>query len=125
MITPAGKYLRKKRIDLNMTLSSMATQLGVSSSYLSAVEHGKKGLTLELIREIIVQLRLPAEESKSFIRLATISQPSITISLENQDDCIREICAEFAERFRYLSVENIAKIRELLTTIKAPASELP
>lgn len=114
MITPAGKYLRKKRIDLNMTLGSMAAQLGVSSSYLSAVEHGGKRLTLELIREIIVQLRLPTAESKAFIRLATMSQPSITINLEKQDDSLRELCAEFAERFRHLSAADIAGIRKIL-----------
>lgn len=42
MLTPFGKFCRKLRIDRNEILKDMASKLGVTVSYLSAVEHGKR-----------------------------------------------------------------------------------
>ena len=43
MITSLGRFLRKLRIDQGEILKDMADKLGVSVSFLSAVENGKKG----------------------------------------------------------------------------------
>ena len=52
MITPFGKYLRKLRIDHDEKLKDMAAKLGVTGSYLSAVEIGKRDSTLKLVWDI-------------------------------------------------------------------------
>ena len=42
MLTSLGKFLRKIRIDNDEYLKDMADKLGVTVSFLSAVENGKK-----------------------------------------------------------------------------------
>ena len=42
MLTALGKFLRKLRIDNGEILKDMADKLGVTASFLSAVENGKK-----------------------------------------------------------------------------------
>ena len=44
MITPFGKALRNLRMDRGTLLKDMAQQLEVTSSYLSAVESGKRNI---------------------------------------------------------------------------------
>jgi transcriptional regulator with XRE-family HTH domain len=44
-ISPLGKLLRKFRIDTGMSLSDMADNIGITKSYLSASELGKKDLS--------------------------------------------------------------------------------
>jgi len=43
-LTKFGKYIRTKRILREMLLGEMAKQLGVSSSFLSSVEAGRKNV---------------------------------------------------------------------------------
>ncbi len=42
-MTPFGEKMRKLRADRAITLKQMSTAIGVSSAYLSALEHGKRG----------------------------------------------------------------------------------
>ena len=42
-MTPFGDRMRKLRSERGITLKEMAEALGVSSAYLSALEHGKRG----------------------------------------------------------------------------------
>ena len=44
MVTEFGKHLRILRVKHDETLEDMAKKLGVSKSYLSAVENGKRGI---------------------------------------------------------------------------------
>ncbi len=44
-ISPLGKLLRKIRIDSEISLSDMADNIGITKSYLSASELGKKDLS--------------------------------------------------------------------------------
>ena len=49
MLTSIGKFFRKLRIDEGEILKDMAEKLGVSVSFLSAVENGKKRMPFHLI----------------------------------------------------------------------------
>jgi len=42
-MTPFGMFLRTVRLERGLLLKDMADQLDVTSAYLSALEHGKKG----------------------------------------------------------------------------------
>lgn len=51
-VTPLGKALRLYRIDHNLTQRDMASAIGVSCSYLSSCEIGKKSISDEAIKNI-------------------------------------------------------------------------
>lgn len=52
MITPLGKFLRSIRIEQNELLYDMATKLGISSSKLASIEHGKEYLDDDLRKKL-------------------------------------------------------------------------
>ena len=52
MITEFGKELRKLRIDRGEILKTMAEKINVTSSYLSAIECGKRNIPADLIQKL-------------------------------------------------------------------------
>jgi transcriptional regulator with XRE-family HTH domain len=61
-----GRELRETRRAIGMTQAQVAERLGVSASYISAVEAGKRNLTLAQLANIANAMRLGIEVS--FIR---------------------------------------------------------
>lgn len=61
-----GRKLKETRQVLGLTQAEVAGRLGVSSSYVSAVEAGKRNLTLAQLANIANAMRLGIEVS--FIR---------------------------------------------------------
>ncbi|RYH16023.1 MAG: XRE family transcriptional regulator [Alcaligenaceae bacterium] len=52
VITQFGKAIRKARIDAAVSLASMASELGTTSSFLSALEMGRKKIPSEWPKKI-------------------------------------------------------------------------
>ena len=79
-MTPFGEKMRKLRTDRAITLKQMSSAIGVSSAYLSALEHGKRGRPgWHLIQRIIAYFNIIWDEAEEVTRLARISHPRITI----------------------------------------------
>jgi transcriptional regulator with XRE-family HTH domain len=79
-MTPFGDRMRKLRAERGVTLKQMADAIGVSSAYLSALEHGKRGRPgWHLIQRIIAYFNIIWDEAEEVVRLARISHPRITI----------------------------------------------
>ncbi len=79
-MTPLGARIRELREARGISLKEMAAALGVSSAYLSALEHGKRGKpTGFLLHRIIAFFNVIWDEAEELQRLAEISDPRITI----------------------------------------------
>ncbi|MCL4410898.1 MAG: helix-turn-helix domain-containing protein, partial [Gammaproteobacteria bacterium] len=52
MLTPLGKEIRKRRIDVGISLRGMAEKMGVSAAYVSALETGKKKAAESMLIQI-------------------------------------------------------------------------
>lgn len=63
-ISEFGKFIRTKRLLLEMTLGEMADALDVSSSYLSSVEVGRKPVPKEWAEKITKILQLNKSETE-------------------------------------------------------------
>ena len=57
-----GTWIRKYRHDNNILMKEMADKLGVGSSYLSHVESGRRGITMELITNLCKAYELNDDE---------------------------------------------------------------
>ena len=80
-MTPLGAKLRQLREERGVTLKDMAKSLRVSSAYLSALEHGKRGKpTWILLQRIITYFNVIWDEAEELQRLAEISDPRVTMS---------------------------------------------
>lgn len=115
MLTPFGKFVRKLRIDQGHLLKDTADVLGVTSSYLSAVEKGKKAVPSEWIAKIALAYKLTSEQKAELTELATESAPVINLEMPSgTDDQTRKAVAMFARRINSLDKEALARIMALM-----------
>lgn len=115
MLTPFGKFIRKLRIDQGLLLKNMADALGVTSSYLSAVEMGKKAVPTEWIESIARTFEFDELKRNELTRLAEISKPEFRVSMSSDaDELARETVYSFARKAPSLDQETIKKIYDIL-----------
>jgi len=97
-MTPFGDRMRKLRSERGITLKEMAEALGVSSAYLSALEHGKRGRPgWHLIQRIIAYFNIIWDEADEVVRLARISHPRITIDTSGLSPSATELANRLAD----------------------------
>lgn len=81
-----GQYIRKKRIDdpREITQGRMAEQLGISLTYLSDIEHGrKKPFDADYIEKLCVYLELPETEKAHLYDLAAKEKSAVPADIED------------------------------------------
>jgi transcriptional regulator with XRE-family HTH domain len=114
-MTPFGDRMRKLRQERGVTLKDMAEAIGVSSAYLSALEHGKRGRPgWSLIQRIITYFNIIWDEAEEVVRLARISHPRITIDTSGLNPRATELANRLADDIGKL---DIATLEELLATL--------
>ena len=114
-MTPFGDRMRKLRAERGVTLKEMAEALGVSSAYLSALEHGKRGRPgWHLIQRILAYFNIIWDEADEVVRLARISHPRITIDTSGLTPKATELANRLADDIGKLDA---ATLDELLATL--------
>ncbi|MBT7943658.1 MAG: helix-turn-helix transcriptional regulator [Alphaproteobacteria bacterium] len=79
-MTPFGTKVREFRSQRGISLKKMAADMGVTSAYFSALEHGHRGRPVTgLIQQISGYFDLSWEESEDLERLAQLSHPRIVV----------------------------------------------
>lgn len=79
-MTPLGAKIRQLREERGISLKQMAAALNVSSAYLSALEHGRRGTpTSFLLHRMIAFFNVIWDEAEELQRLAEISDPRVSI----------------------------------------------
>jgi transcriptional regulator with XRE-family HTH domain len=107
--------MRKLRSERGITLKEMAEALGVSSAYLSALEHGKRGRPgWHLIQRILAYFNIIWDEADEVVRLARISHPRITIDTSGLDPKATELANRLADEIGKLDA---ITLDELLATL--------
>jgi transcriptional regulator with XRE-family HTH domain len=97
-MTPFGDRMRKLRAERGITLKEMADGLGVSSAYLSALEHGKRGRPgWHLIQRILTFFNIIWDDAEEVVRLARISHPRITIDTSGLSPRATELANRLAD----------------------------
>lgn len=79
-MTPFGERLRALRADRGVTLTEMAAELGVSPTYLSALEHGRRGRpNWGFVQRVIQYFNVIWDDAEELQRLADVSHPRVVI----------------------------------------------
>ncbi|RIK86101.1 MAG: transcriptional regulator [Hyphomicrobiales bacterium] len=79
-MTPFGERMRAMREEKGVTQKEMAAALGVSPAYLSALEHGRRGVpSWPLIQKIVGYFNVIWDEAEDLQRLAVASHPRVTV----------------------------------------------
>lgn len=114
MVSELGKFLRKLRIDCGEVLFDMAEKLGVSSSFLSAVENGKKRMPSRW-NEILPDIySFSVEKRKTFTNAVAASENGIEIDFRDMGMERRRLGVALAREIRTLPQEKMSQLRRML-----------
>ena len=112
-MTPLGAKLRAMRDTRGISLKEMAAALNVSSAYLSALEHGKRGQpTSFLLHRIIAFFNVIWDEAEELQRLAEISDPKVTINTGGLAPEATELTNRLRDDISRLEAEDLKFLRD-------------
>lgn len=116
-MTPFGAKIRELRAGRGLSLKQMAADLQVSSAYLSALEHGKRGRpSPNLVRQVCGYLDIIWDEAEALQRLALLSHPRVVIDTAGLSPAHTELANLLAERIGNLSEARAEKLVAALIT---------
>jgi transcriptional regulator with XRE-family HTH domain len=114
-MTPFGAKLRQLRLERGITLKAMAAALRVSPAYLSALEHGHRGMpTWTLVQRVIVFFNVIWDEADELERLAQISNPRIVVDTAGLTPRATEFANRLAKQIGSLEETDLEKLLTLL-----------
>ena len=80
-MTPFGARLRALRAARGVTLRQLAEALQISAAYLSALEHGKRGVpSTGLVHQVNEYFGLIWDDADELAHLARLSNPRVTVN---------------------------------------------
>ena len=119
-MTPFGERLRSLRQERDVTLKDMAAALNVSSAYLSALEHGKRGRpSWHLLQGVLAYFNIIWDEAEELVKLARLSHPRITIDTQGLSPKATELANRLSKDIGRLDDVQILKL--LATLDEKPA----
>lgn len=122
-MTPFGAKMRSLRQQRGVTLKEMAEALGVSSAYLSALEHGRRGRpTWYIVQRIIVFFNVIWDEAEEIARLADLSHPRVVIDTAGLDPRATEFANLLALRIADLDA---AALDALMSALRGSGPGIP
>ncbi|WP_438310768.1 helix-turn-helix domain-containing protein [Sporosarcina sp. FA9] len=118
MLNSFGKFCRKLRIDKGELLKDMATRLGVTSSYLSAVENGKRNVPRNWIEKISAMYSLSPLDMKELERSFDESKKVVQLDFNGYSSEEKNDLLAFAREFKGLNEDDREKIKDILLKSK-------
>jgi transcriptional regulator with XRE-family HTH domain len=118
MLTAFGITLRKLRLDHGEILKTMADNLKISSSYLSAIEVGKRNIPEDFITRLSLLYNLDNSKLSELEKAKLESQTEVAFNLDGASLNKREAALLFARRFDYLDEQTAEKIKSLINNSK-------
>ena len=116
-VTPFGRRLRELREARGVTLKAMAAALRVTPSYLSALEHGRRGPpTWMMVQRVITFFNIIWDEAEELQQLADLSHPRVTVDTAGLEPEATELANRLARDIRSLEPQDL---RDLLTVLAA------
>jgi transcriptional regulator with XRE-family HTH domain len=120
-MTPFGAKIRALRESRGQTLKQMAQALDVSPAYLSALEHGRRGMpTWFMVQRIIAHFNVIWDEAEELLRLAEMSDPRVTVDTAGLDPAATELANLLARKISGLSRKSL---EELIHRVRVAAAK--
>ena len=111
-VTPLGAKIRALRAARGVTLKQMAETLEVSSAYLAALEHGRRGTpTWVMLQRIIGYFNVIWDEAEELQRLAELSDPKITLDTAGLPPEATELTNRLAAEIHQLEPEDMIHLK--------------
>src|SRR5882757_7627733 len=110
-MTPFGEKIRELRRQRGVTLKQLAGALELSPAYLSALEHGHRGLpTPAFIVQICEYFNLIWDDYEEMHRLARLSHPRVVVDTRGLAPAATELANVLAARIGDLDEATAASL---------------
>ncbi|SCW69966.1 Transcriptional regulator, contains XRE-family HTH domain [Rhizobium mongolense subsp. loessense] len=117
-MTPFGEAVRKLRARKGVSQKQMAAALNVSPAYLSALEHGRRGLpTFDLLQRIAGYFNIIWDEAEELFLLARASDPRVVIDTAGLPPEYTAFANRLAGRIRNLDSAALAELAATLENL--------
>ena len=114
-MTPFGECLRQLRRQHKVAAKDMASALGVSPAYLSALEHGKRGRpNRRFVHQVCQYFGIIWDDAEDLQRLADLSHPRVVVDTAGLSAEATLLANLLAERIDGLPAERIEGLLQLL-----------
>ena len=114
-MTPFGERVRELRRAKGASQKQMAASLGVSAAYLSALEHGKRGVpSWAMVQKIIGYFNVIWDDAEELQRLAQTSDPRVVIDTAGLSARATAYANLLAARIATLDEAEIAALTAIL-----------
>jgi transcriptional regulator with XRE-family HTH domain len=110
-MTPFGARLRAMRAARGLALKDMAAALDVTPTYLSALEHGRRGRpTWYFVQRVIQYFNVIWDDAEELQKLAEVSHPRIVIDTAGLSPEATLLANQLARRIGDLGPVEIASL---------------
>jgi len=117
-MTPFGARLRALRAERGVTLRELAAALQVSSAYLSALEHGRRGAPGPgLVHQVNEYFGLIWDEADDLARLAKLSAPRVRVNAAGLTPEQTALANRLAQTLQRLPPETVAALHAVLDSM--------
>ena len=114
-MTPFGERLRDLRRARGVSQKQMAASLGVSAAYLSALEHGRRGVpSWAMVQKIIGYFNVIWDDAEELQRLAETSDPRVVIDTAGLSAKATALANLLAARIAMLDEDEIVALMATL-----------
>jgi transcriptional regulator with XRE-family HTH domain len=114
-MTPFGEAVRRLRQRKGVSQKEMASALNLSPAYLSALEHGKRGLpTFDLLQRIAGYFNIIWDEAEELFLLARVSDPRVVIDTSGLEPEFTAFANRLSIEIRHLDKETIKGLMTVL-----------
>ena len=122
-MTPFGAKLREMRKENQMSLKDLAQAIGVSSAYLSALEHGQRSRpSWYLIQRVIAHFNIIWDEAEELEKLAALSHPRVTIDTSQLSPSATELANRLAGNINKLSEQELQTMLAIIAAASLTVS---
>jgi len=116
-LTPFGARLRALRAARGVTLKQLAEALQISAAYLSALEHGKRGMpSVGLVHQVNEYFGLIWDDADELSTLARLSNPRVTVNTAGLTPQQTALANRLAQAIHRLEPDTVAALHEVLDT---------
>jgi HTH-type transcriptional regulator, competence development regulator len=108
-------FMKRLRLNRNdQTMMEMAKELGISVSFLSSIENGKRNMSEEMFHLICDKYKLTPKLAEELKQLRTLSVSKINVPLDSMSSELKSTTVKFLSSADELSEADLKKINSIL-----------
>ena len=120
-MTPFGAKVRAMRAERGVLLKDMALEIGVTPTYLSALEHGRRGRpNWVFVQRVIAYFNVIWDDAEELMRLANLSHPKSVVKTSGLSPEATALANRLSHHIHLLDATTIARLNQILDDVTMP-----